>query len=538
VLRKGVAAWVFLSALLIAPLLRAQESVEGSVVGLDSDDIVVDLAGDRGAETGDLVEIWRPLRLKHPVTGKVITDRFKIGTLRLTQVRDKLSLARPDGKLSRTPQAGDVVLMPKAVPVAPAAPTAVAPKAAEKQLDPEASEVSVLFDSLRGQSVARRVMAYEAYVRKDPNARYSAVLWEEAQHLRKLLLLESGTKNAILGPELLHFEGPTEALAGTPLVLGVEIAGHASGAVLHARRGGEIAFVPTPMRSIGVGYYSVTIAPERMRAPVVEYFIEAIRTDGTSTALVASAEAPERVEVNRIPTPTPALFGEGSVSILTDFADYNRMRGNDWTWQTEGQIGMRFQDEGLRALRTGFGVYRGVGGSLEELDEQGKSGRRVGLTYGYLETEYAFTNTAALVVRGIVGLRDDGIAGGAQALVRIGSDKETNLMLGGEVLGGIGLRGITQLELNTFERVPILLRTEVTNQPAGSSSDLDDVRPADEDALPENTSLGRTDVGARAIVQIGYRLMPGFVVAARGSYQGRTINHAGPGFGGAVTYTW
>lgn len=513
--------------------------MEGSVVGLDSDDIVVDLAGDRGAETGDVVELWRPLKLKHPVTGKVITDRFKIGTLRLTQVRDKLSLARPDGKLSRTPQAGDVVLMPKAVaPVTPTAPTPAAPRSAEKPQDPDAAEVSAIFDSLRGQSVARRVLAYETYVRKDPNARYAAVLWEEAQHLRKLLLAEAGAKAAVLEPELLRFQAPPEALAGTPLVLGVEIAGHASGAMLHARRKGEIAFVPTPMRSIGAGYYSVTIAADRMRAPEVEYFIEAIKADGTSTPLVATARDPNRMDVNRVPTPTPALSAEGTVSVLTDFADYNRMRGNDWTWQTEGLIGMRFQDEGLRALRTGFGVYRGVGGSLEELDEQGKSGRRVGLTYGYLETEYAFTNTAALVVRGIVGLRDDGIAGGAQALVRIGSDKETNLMLGGEVLGGIGMRGITQLELNTFERVPILLRTEVTNQPAGSSTDLDDVRPADEDALPENTSLGQTDVGARAIVQIGYRLTPGFAVAARGSYQGRTINHAGPGFGGAVTYTW
>jgi hypothetical protein len=242
--------------------------------------------------------------------------------------------------------------------------------------------------------------------------------------------------------------------------------------------------------------------------------------------------------VRPVPAATPALDVEGSVSVLTDFADYNRMRGNDWTWQTEGLVGMRFANEGLRALRTGFGVYRGVGGSLEELDEQGKSGRRVGLTYGSLEAEYAFTNVSALVLRGIVGLRDDGIAGGGLVAVRIGSDKETNLLLGGEVLGGIGMRGFTQLELNTFERVPILFRTEVTNQPAGSSADLDEVQPADEDASAEDTSLGRTDIGARAIAQVGYRITPAFVVAVRGSYQGRTINHAGPGFGGAVTYTW
>ena len=38
--------------------------------------------------------------------------------------------------------------------------------------------------------------------------------------------------------------------------------------------------------------------------------------------------------------------------------------------------------------------------------------------------------------------------------------------------------------------------------------------------------------------QVGYRLLPGFVVSARGSFQGRTIQHAGPGFGGGASYTW
>ena len=123
-----------------------------------------------------------------------------------------------------------------------------------------------------------------------------------------------------------------------------------------------------------------------------------------------------------------------------------------------------------------------------------------------------------------------------QALVRIGNDKKTNLLIGGEVLGGIGLRGITQLELDTFERVPIVLRTVVTNQPAGSPVLPVDVRPPEH--LPPGTSVERGEVGARAIVQVGYELAAGFVVAARGSYQGRTINHAGPGFGGAVMYTW
>jgi hypothetical protein len=97
------------------------------------------------------------------------------------------------------------------------------------------------------------------------------------------------------------------------------------------------------------------------------------------------------------------------------------------------------------------------------------------------------------------------------------------------VLGSIGLRGITQLELNTFERVPIVLRTEVTNQPAGSSASSDP-------ALGAASEQG--EVGARIIAQVGYRATPALTLAIRGSYQGRTINHAGPGLGGAVSYQW
>jgi hypothetical protein len=37
---------------------------------------------------------------------------------------------------------------------------------------------------------------------------------------------------------------------------------------------------------------------------------------------------------------------------------------------------------------------------------------------------------------------------------------------------------------------------------------------------------------------VGYRILPSLVLAGRASYQGRTIVHAGPGAGAAVTYEW
>lgn len=545
------------------------EATEGVVVALEKDEVIVDLAGKRGAASGDVVEIWRPLKLRHPVTGKIVTDRFRFGSLKLVQVRDRLSIARAEGKPSREIEPGDIVILrkarldepkkPKPAPTPPVvkkptekpagppepekpgvgvmpAPVAPSPEPAPA-VDPDAQLVADMFDQLKGADVTKRIIVYEDYVREYPQGRYAAVLWEEAAQLRRLLAHDA-TKKSPEVPKLLSFKAPKEALHGIPLSLGVELEGPTQGAVLYARRAGEVSYQPSPMRAAGPGYFAVTLPATRMLSPSLEYFIEATTADGKSHSLVASTEQPNEIDVQAIPSPTPPVSAEATASIWTDYAYYNDpKKNNDRVWQTEGFVGMRFRDEGLRALRTGFGVFRGVGGSLEELDEQKLSPRKVGLTYGYLEGEWGISHFTGLIARGVVGLKDDGITGGAQALVRIGNDKKTNLQIGGEVLGGVGLRGITQLEFNGIEKVPMLFRTEVTNQPAGVAADPDTVQTDDPNGAA-GTSLSVGEVGARAIVQVGYRLMPNLVVAARGSYQGRNIKHAGPGFGGAVTYTW
>jgi hypothetical protein len=117
--------------------------------------------------------------------------------------------------------------------------------------------------------------------------------------------------------------------------------------------------------------------------------------------------------------------------------------------------------------------------------------------------------------------------------MRIGSDLKTNFLFGGEVLGGIGLRGILELQISPRGRIPVSIRSEVTNQPAGSGA-----RVSEDPALTTDDSLAPGDIGVRGIVQFGYRFLPPLVVSVRASYQGRTISHAGPGIGGAVEYRW
>jgi hypothetical protein len=550
------------------PSAAASEDVEGHVVAFELGDVVVDIAGDRGATTGAVLELWRPLTLKHPVTGQMVSDRFLIGRLRLSQVRAALALARPDGKLAQPAQPGDIVVLHRAPTAAgkpsvlkttvpepaakpaepevnpapapsPLSPFGVTPPDREKPplsqagptaMDADAAEVSALFDQLRGAGVATRVLAYEGYVKRHPRGKYAVVLYEEAAQLRRLVALENGGQD---GTQLRNFEPPREARSHTPLHIAIELANGPIGAVIHSRNAGEVAYHSTPMTRVGEGYFSATMEADRLNAPTLEYFIEGVGAEGNATPVVGSAMEPQHVVVSDVPTPKPPARYPATLTLSTDYADWNNLKGNDRVWQTEGAVGMRFRDVGLRAARTGFGVYRGVGGSLAELDQQKLSGRKVGLTYGYLEGEFGLSYFISIIGRMVIGMGDNGVSGGAQGLLRIGNDRDTNLTIGGEVLGGVGLRGITELQLATLPRVPILFRTEVTNQPAGAGGN------AVIGASATNTvAVDQGEVGARAIAQVGYRFLPDLVISVRGSYQGRTINHAGPGFGGAVSYQW
>lgn len=572
-----VGVWIAaLAASLFASSALAQEereSVEGHVLELSEQDIVIDLAHARGATDGAFVELWRPLAVKHPVTGQVVNDRFLIGRLKLVQVRDSLSLARADGKLQRAAQAGDIVILrlakaaaakgnkpvgapPVVAPTAPANPVAPVPAApaapssapqastpvpcddaGKTACDADAQEVSKLFDGLRGQSPRTRILAYEAFVTRRPKGRYAVVLYEEAQQLRQLVGLLNSGEPVEQTPTRRSFQAPNDALAGMGLEIGVEL-NDAVGAVFHSRNEGEVAYVSTPMQPNGDGYFTVHVPAERVRPSRLEYFIEATTPSGKAVAVVGEAESPFRLPIDPLPAPKPPMRRDAIVSVSTDYADWNNFKGNDKVWQTEGFVGMRLNDQGIRAIRTGFGVFRGVGGSLRELDTLKLQGRAVGLTYGYLEGEYGISHFTGIIARVVVGLEDNGVSGGAQALLRLGNDRETNLQIGGEVLGSVGLRGITQLELNSFPKVPVLFRTEVTNQPAGVSRRGENVRPDQVGAAQDLISHDQGEVGARAIAQVGYCFLPTLVIAVRGSYQGRTINHAGPGFGGAVSYQW
>jgi hypothetical protein len=531
--RWGAAAIAFAIASGAASARADTAPVTGVVVAADGGDLILDIGGSKGAKDDDVVEIWRPIQVRHPVTHQLISDRFLIGHLKLSQVRPALSLAAPEGTLSRAPKVGDVVVLHPAPPPPTPTPTVTptptrtptpTPTPAPTYTptpapDRDAAELSALFYSLHGASPETRADRYERFARSHSESRFARSLLEEAQALRVSAALERPPQTP---DPVVSFRAPERAYAGRALRLGVELRHGCKGAVLYVTTADKTTFTAIPMAPDGGDYFAATIPKEEVRKDL-RVFVEGIDQDGKAHP----SDASHRIEV--IVRPDVVLVPKvlAQAGVWSDFATYNTRAFNDWTFQTEGYFGARFRDTGLRAVRSGFGVYRGVGGSLHDLDDLGLAGRDVGLTYGYLEAEAAFSHIVSLIGRAVVGLDQDGVEPGAQAFIRFGNDLGTNLLLGGEVLGGVGVRGIAELDWNAGPRFPIMFRSEVTNQPAGS-------------AHPESggVSGSQGDVGVRLIVQGGYRITPAFAVALRASYQGRTIYHAGPGGGAAVTYQW
>lgn len=564
-LGRYLAVALLLAATTAVPLVYAQEAKDltGVVLTLDGGDVIVDLGAKQGISDGDMLELWRPLKVKHPVTGKLVTDRFRTGSLKVTQAREVMSLARPVGTVTRPIEVGDVVILPasKALPLGPAKPAAptkpvapAKPAAPTKpppagaatappppppviiDADPEARALAAFFDTLSGTEPEFRAKAYEQWVRDNAKSRFAGVMQEEAIALRRAATtVGKAPVAAAVAPEpetpvAAAWNRIEEAREDNAFTFAVQLIGPIKGAVMQLRAQDEPAFTPYPLTHTGKGFWSVTIPKERVRGQMLAWFVEAITTTNKSVPVVGTIGSPNNTKVVTAPEAETPLKHQSFASLWTDYANYNRAKNNDYAWQTEGLFGIRFGDVGIRAVRSGFGVFRGLGGSLKDLDEANLPGRKVGLSYGYLEGEFGIDPFWAIIARVAIGLDREEIVGGGQGFLRIGNDKKTNIMIGGEVLGGVGLRGITQIELAIFPKIPLLIRSEVTNQPAGSAPRKAAVDPV--------VSEGAGDLGVRMIGQAGYRFTQNFVLFLRFSYQGRTINHAGPGVGAGASFTW
>jgi hypothetical protein len=521
-------------ALVAAGAGRASaEPATGTIVRIDGVDLVVDL-GTPAAHEGLDLAVYRTLEVRHPVTHRVLRDRYEIGRVRIVRAGETLSVARIVGTPSRDVEVGDEIgpVAPATERPAAAAPSpppivspAPCPDCPSCPQDYATSELLLAWRATLGQRPDRRAQIYEAYLRRNPGSRYAPALRMEIDSLRL------GTARPQPTPEVSRAQALVAGLRGgilhraregRPVEIAVATVGERPAAfVLHARRSGRLGYRSIPMPIDRGGRARATLPAPVVHAPSFEYFVEAIPSDGRPVAVLASDASPEVVDVE---TPARAVERHRSrVRIASEYVSFDRLSGRDWYMLHEGDFLYRTGLPGLDGVRIGSGVYRGAGGTVDALDAAHAAPETSGFTYGYLEPDLGFSPHFAILPRAEVGLgrpiehenQANGLRGGFQLRVRMGREEGTHLDVAGETVADLGQRAYLGLAWNTIPRWPMAAEVHVTDQPVDTD-----------------------ELGVRLVYELGYEPVDFFSVAGRFSYQGRTIDHAGFGGGLALTFDW
>lgn len=531
---------------------------EGTVVRVDGDLLVVDLGRDSGLVEGERVPVLRPITVRHPITGQSLRDRFPLGTLQVYSVGGALSVLRRSEALLRPPAVGDRVVSPNAPePREPARPTsAVAmatpgatprparptpqpttpppiaaaweeppppstapPPSAAPGVDAEERAVLTVFLSTLGQRPADRVARWTAYLREHRESPWSERVRAEIASLLHTAI-EPPPRPA--APPLPTARGAlaTSLRLGDPARVALQVAGApVLGGRISARRPGAERYVTVTLARDGDGFVRGEVPPSLVTLEGFEYFVELDTEGGAAVSVVGSAESPRRVLVEPGPGDAPDPRGRTRIDLRADFADVgSRTIGSRYVAQrfvlVEGDFLQRLDSRVLYGYRVGFGVYSGEGLPLSQLAGD-LAAQPSTVVYGYHELEFSPSGFVHVIARVQVGVHRGGLVGGAQARLRIGEERRTNLVLGGDVLTEVGQKAFFALNFQPHPAVPMLAQGEVFNQ-----------------------SIASGDPMFRVVAQVGWRATRWLTLAARGSYQLRNIQNGGFGAGLSTTFDW
>jgi hypothetical protein len=528
---------------------------EGTIVRIDGDNLVVDVTD---AMPGSVYRVFRPITVRHPVTQRVLRDRFPIGAVTLTHVGEALSTARAPEALERAPQVGDILVpvdaAPRSVrlvttPVAPVAAAPTAPMAAPRVTPPprevppppppdghvtapeapglsaEERTLAQLVTGMLGQPPETRVRLYRDFLRSHPRSPRRAALEQEIAGMESIARAETPapppTPAAPTGPELLRGEVPT-LVAGEPAVVALQLARRSefTGALLHVRHIDEARFVTRRLDVQGERYLRGRVPDEYVVPDGFEYCVELVRRDGATVPVIGTPAEPVRVSVTPRPAPVRAVSGLTRVDVRAEFADVGSRTNRNGVFRrqqfvlVEGEFFQRLRVPALYGYRVGFGVYTGEGTPLADLDAATPA-HVATVIYGYHELEFAFSDFVHAMVRGQIGVFADGLVGGVQLRLRVGNERRTNVAFGGEVLSEVGQRAFFAFNFAPLERLPMMAQGEVFHQTVASGDPM-----------------------FRFIAQVGYRITPWWTLSARGSYQLRNIQNGGFGGGLSMTFDW
>jgi hypothetical protein len=526
-----------------SPLVADPGRAEATVLRVDGDDLIVDVPE---ANVGDVYRIYRPLTVRHPITGRSLRDRFPIGRVRLTTAGSVLSSVRADGNLERDPEVGDI-LVPDRAPAATApvdAPQSVEPTALPPIVDtgpsrrgppspslpgtnPSERELLQVWAQTLGRPLGARIQLYRDYLRARPDSPFAGSVQ------REILALGSMGGGSVAAPAFAPRMAPRRPdlrgrpadrlRSGDPAVVAFQLpidSGYSSG-LLHVRHQGQSTYRQVLLLVERDGFVRARLAERFVRPPGFAYFVELVDDNGRAIPAVGTATDPIVVQVEAPARPAASAEGRSRVDLRSELADVGTgtFRGvyrPEWFLLVEGDLLQRVRWASLYGYRVGFGLYSGQGQPLSAYEEEDAPPARSGtVVYGYHELELELTSFVHAMVRVEVGMHEQGLVGGGQGRLRIGDERRTNIVVGGDIMDEVGQKAFFAFTFFPTERMPVLTEGEVFNQ-----------------------EIDGGDPMFRLVSQVGYRFEPWLAMALRGSYQLRNIHHGGFGGGVAVTLDW
>lgn len=577
-LRLLLAPAVLVGLLTALPLLAAKPAprpvaqtaegriLTGVVLRIDGAEFVIDLGLSAGLAQGMQVTLYRTVKVRHPVTGKDLLDRFAVGQTEAIEVVESMAILQPEADVAKLLRVGDrvQVALPAAEPkpalpadakqppreeVAAKAcqPCPVCPPAhAQPGSPPPPQDVLVadrVFRACLGRQPSERIGLWQDYLAQFPSSSVRNAVLAEIDALAEWMRagqqarrIEREDREAQTAANAIYHEELEELRQGEPawLVFAAADWQRVTDLRVHLRRTGESSYELMRPEPSGALQRRLKLPSAWVKSPGFQYFVAITRVNGVTTTLAGQAERPTTVKVARPLGEQAANPDSGSsFRLLGEYVDFNRGRRDD-------EVGLGMADltyrlgggGGLYSFQMGYGVLAGSGGRVAERDDtltvhtsgysKGKTvakddtleSRSSAFKYSYLGAEWALHRLFHATTRLVVGLDDQGLDSGVEVAGRIGAESGTNLLIGGSSLAGMGRAGFVALTARVLENVPMTGILEVTNRPV------------------------REDIAIRLIYEAGWRASEHFELTGRLGYNLRTIVHAGVSVGGGVAFHW
>lgn len=563
------------TAALLALAAPGVAAARGVVLRADADRAFVDIGAEAGAARGSLMTLYHVIEVEHPVSGKKVRDTFPLGKLRVIQAAARISVVAVPEPLRDRIAVGDEVEL-ASEPVAWVDPwtrpqndaadgggaaRARAVAAAEKKVG-AAREVESVWRATLGETPARRVELWKSYLAKHPQSAYAAAVRRAVTELESRVAEEArgegrSPEKRLAAAQLaklqrlsrdwsgrggFFYHPPRRAGEGEPLELAflVGFPETVRSAWLYYRPAGRAAFERVRLVSGGDATLVARIPGDAVRPPHLDYFVEALRSDGAEPeAVLGDHAAPLRVAVAARPRPsTGDRRGRSRISTFLDYVDFDGLSAkNDNDEYVHGEIDFmyRFRLPWVYSLRLGFGTMSGRGGPKDVidadpegcLDDQGRFRcRRVGYNYAYAEIEWKLGDAVGVALRPQWGSvfrdrapmenvdREFFDAFGLRARLRLGREDDSNLLIGASATQALGKLFEAAFNWAVIPEVPLVFSVQVTDQPVIE------------------------DFGVRLIGDVGWRHYSWFYPSLRLAYQARDIDHAGPSAGLAMNFDW